>query len=362
MTPGKLGVILLAVAMYVAATWAGYRYVWLPLVTGPEPIVRDEAGVLTSRQVRSIHRYHQKLLLDHDIDYRAVTTAGGVEDDINAFAYSYFREHAVGSLSGTGRGLLLVIDVESDRVRLEVSRALEGVYTDGFISYVQHRQMIPFFRTGRVADGVLASTELIFTRAQEAENGRAFVPPTEAATAGAGVVNPAQIGAGEQESFREGPDVTPADNGPRAVLAAYGEAMAARNGSPNLSIYTRETQEFLARWTITPAQMDNAAAGVTECPHGTLETKARHAVLHYPVSARHCPPYFFRVEGGRWRLDLAMMGKAIRFNHRNQWRFLREHLDSDRPYAFAFVDWQFDENGFPLASPEERAVERHQGG
>lgn len=337
---------------YGAAAWIGYQYVWQRVFPFTEPaIVQDNTGILDREQTARIGRYHATLLTDHDIDYRTVVR-DDVDGDINVFAHRHFTEHGIGELSESGRGLLLVIDAQNDLVRLEVSQALEGVYTDAFISYIQHRQMIPFFRNERVADGILASTELIVTRAQQASQGRGFLPPMRAGSTGGGAVNQAHIGAGSTERFRRGPEVTAAGNDPRAVLAAYRRAMDRRNGNTELSIYTRETRTFLSRWTLTPAQMDNEAKSLAACPERVLKVAATYAVLRHPVSARQCPPYFFRLEEGEWRLDLAMMSKAIRFNHRNQWHFDAGYGIRSRPYSFAFSDWRIDEHGFPRTEPD----------
>lgn len=364
MKVGTIVLLAIGAVAYLAAAWVGYRYVWLAVFPPDEQsIVLDEAEALTTEQARFIHGYHKQLLHEHDIDYRTVIPAAETVGDINAFAFNYFTEHRVGGLSQSGRGLLLVIDTENDIVRLEVSQALEGVYTDRFVSYIQHRQMIPFFRSQRVGDGILASTELIFSRAQDAERGRAFMPPVGGGTAGGGAVNPARIGAGRDERFRAGPDVAPAANDPRMVLAAYRDAMERRNGNPGLSIYTRETRAFLGRRVMTPAQMDNEAQKLKECPEAALKVDAGHAVLRYPVALRQCPPYFFRIEDGEWRLDLTMMSKAIRFNHRNQWHFdAQYHLDG-RPYSFAFTDWRVDRHGFPhTAEPSDAQPARDASG
>lgn len=338
---------MLGLIVFVVAAWTAYHYVWRAVFPGvDQAIVQDDAGILSRDQVDGIRRYHAELLKEHDIDYRTVIRSG-VGGDISRFAFRYFAEHGVGRLSDSGRGLLLVIDADNDLVRLEVARALEGVYTDRFVSYIQHRQMIPFFRSERVADGILASTELIVTRAQDAERGRAFVPPMPAGTVGGGAVNRARIGAGDDGGFRDGRDVAAPANDPRAVLAAYRGAMAQRNGAPGLSIYTRGTQAFLSQWTMTPAQMDNEARSLEDCPERILKTEAIYAVLRHPVAARRCPPYFFKMEDGQWRLDLTMMSKAIRFNHRNHWHFDTAYGIRDRHYAFAFEDWSFDQRGFP---------------
>ena len=102
------------------------------------------------------------MLADHGIDYRIATSRD--VGDIDLFTVDLFDELNVGSRSATGRGLLLVIDPAQDLVRLEVGYALEGIFPDAFVAYVQHRQMVPFFRSKRLGDGILATTELIIDR------------------------------------------------------------------------------------------------------------------------------------------------------------------------------------------------------
>src|SRR5690606_16656451 len=135
----------------------------------PAAFIDDRSSLLSAPQRTGIAQYHAALLDGHDIDYRVLTLDDG--GDINRSSYRYFNDAGIGEQSRRGRGLLLVIDTALDRVRLEVSTSLEGVYTDAFVAYVQNRQMTPFFRESRVADGILATTELIVGRAQEAEAG-----------------------------------------------------------------------------------------------------------------------------------------------------------------------------------------------
>lgn len=70
------------------------------------------------------------------------------EEGINRRAVKLFESIGVGDRSDGGRGLLLVLDPAQDQVRIEVSQALEGVYPDALISYLERRQMVPFFRRG----------------------------------------------------------------------------------------------------------------------------------------------------------------------------------------------------------------------
>ncbi|MFT5180187.1 MAG: hypothetical protein ACI8S3_000059 [Alphaproteobacteria bacterium] len=139
---------------------------------GGPPLVDDDAALMSPDERAFVASFHGFLIKDHNIDYRVVTVDGA--GDIDRFAAKRFEKLFANSRSATGRGLLLVIDPEQDQVRLEVSLALEGVFPDAFIAYVEHRQMAPFFRKGRIADGILASTELIARRAQRAATNAGF--------------------------------------------------------------------------------------------------------------------------------------------------------------------------------------------
>lgn len=122
--------------------------------------------------------------------------------------------------------------------------------------------------------------------------------------------------------------------------------MGARNGRPDLDLYTRGTRAMLGDRVMTPAQMDNVARTYRGCRRQTsrVDADATRAVVRFPVDARHCAPFFLVREGDRWRLDFETAARAIRFGRSNAWRLVREQTG---PYRFHFEDWRFDRHGFP---------------
>lgn len=310
------------------------------------PLVEDEAELMRPAERAYLAEYHDYLLADHDIDYRVVTAVD--VGDINIHAVRRFEELAAGARSSTGRGLLLLVDPAQDLVRLEVGYALEGVFPDGFVAYVEQRQMVPFFRAGRVADGILAASELIVARAQQAEANAGFDGAAwSAGSGGAGATAPAKLGAGGAAKFADGAADIPPGRTPGETLGAYLSAMAARNANPGLTLYTPATRDMLAGWVMTPAQMTTLVKTYRRCTAETARfgPRGRLAVIRYPVRERACAPWFFRKIAGAWALDLTMMQKSIRFGRTNAWHF---DQDAEHPYGFAFADWRFDGKGFPV--------------
>jgi uncharacterized protein len=311
----------------------------------------DDGAALMSRDQRArVAEHHGYLLQDFDIDYRVVTARD--VGDISRFAVVRFADLGVGEASASGRGLLLVIDPTQDRVRLEVGYALEGVFPDAFVAYVEQRQMVPFFRAGRVADGILAATELIVTRAQRAAANAGFEGEAwMAGSGGGGATASAAIGQGwTNDGGADGSSAgskTAAGRSPEETLGRYLAAMAARNGDPGLPLYTDATQGMLRSWVMTPAQMSNVARTYRGCTSEPARKDASGdlAVIRYPAAQRQCAPWFFRRGARGWALDLTMMQKAIRFGRSNAWRF---DPAADHPYRFAFADWRFYANGYPL--------------
>lgn len=311
----------------------------------------DEARILSAEQSLFIGQYHEKLLETYDIDYRVLTNAE--DNDINSFTNKQFAALQVGSLSKTGRGLLLVINAKQNLVRLEVSKGLESVYTDAFISYIEHKQMIPFFKANQVANGVLATSELVFARAADAVAGKSFDPGVTTGSAGGGAVNKAQIGSGAEAKSTKELAQAGTEQSPEEVVAAYLAAMKDRNSNPDLPIYSEATKEMQKKWVVTAGQMDMLSRTYEKCASGNKDhvIGPTHAVVRYYAADRSCSPFFLVKENGEWKLDLTMMQKAIRFNHLNQWHF---DMSVRHDYEFAFTDWSFDKNGYSIVKKKPR--------
>ena len=132
-----------------------------------------------------------------------------------------------------------------------------------------------------------------------------------------------------------------------ATVVAYLDAMDRRDNNPELSIYTAESRAMLRDWLVTPAQMDQVVRAYGACSQSTVfySTGRDRAVVRYALSKRECAPWFLSQGTAGWQLDLTMLQRVVRFGRGNAWHF---DLSQSHPYEFAFEDWQFDANGFPV--------------
>ena len=320
--------------------------------------IRDEARIFSEEEKTHISSYHQMMLDKYDIDYRVLTWKENTDIDVQA--YKVFNDNDIGSQSQNHRGLLLVINTSNDEVRLEVSGSLESVFTDAFVGYIEKRQMVPFFRLGRVGDGVFATSELIRIRAEETRQGKAFDPTSLEGSFGAGARTDAKIDAGKETAFAEGKaDVMAADT-PEETLSRLFNAMRNRNARSDLDIYTPDSRTFMSDMVVSPAQMDNSAKRYDNCELDRVvySQDGQRAVLLHKLKNRSCDPFTFdKGDDGKWRVNLKAIGNGLGHTYGNVWYL---HYGSQKEsglhnYYFGFRDYyfrrpggeQFDHQGFP---------------
>lgn len=317
-------------------------------------IITDDAYVLLDDQktMKMYKEFNEELLKTFDIDFRVITVSNN--EDIDIFSNKEFTRLQKESRSKSGKALLLVINTLQDKIRLEVSMALEPIYTDAFVSYIERKGFVPYFRDNKIADGIYMATALSRDRAFEASEGKEFMPPMESKSIGGGAKTDAPIG-------QKDPDAKQGDNilanvgeTPMNVLKKYLVAIKKHNKNPNLDIYTGSTKEFFKKWTVTEINQDNEVKFLSPCMDNKKTYYSQDdnyaVMLNDPVERRKCSPYFFKKEQGKWKLDFATMSRILRFNVDMLWHFdKKERLKGEGIYyAFAFDGLTFDKNGYPF--------------
>ena len=312
------------------------------------PIIEDHALLLTDAEKSRIADYCAHLATELCI-HITVTTLDAAVKDIDATAARLFSER----MEGGARRVLFLVDPEGEQVRLEIGYDLEGIYTDGFVGYIERKQMVPFFESGTVGDGIAATIELLVDKAlgatasERSDLGTAANDTPPYYSGGAGVATSVKIGAGiPVPAPSEQGDEYGAQSSPLAALDTYRHILAAHEKDPDLGLYTPATRAFFRTHTVTDAQQDTART-LLEGIAGTERIVIRddRAVVHYPLDKRRANPYFLKRDPTGWMIDFVSMHRFIRFNHLNQWHF----ASIDHPYMFAFDGITIDAQGFPHA-------------
>ncbi len=336
--------------------YCSQAFFWLPLLvvmlvavtmiscSDDEPVfLQDQAGMLSAQQKEQITDYHQRLLAELGIHFKLIITAVSPHD-INRTAAELFED--LGVQTGSARGLLYLVDPNGEKVRIEVGYDLESLFTDAFTGYIEEKQMVPFFETGRVATGVLAATELFVSRLLGTDES---VPVLEVSgrqnyySGGGGAVTAVEIGI-KRASDKKDTDVdVRAQASPEEALAAYVSVLKAHIKNPQLGLYTPETRIFLADWVVTDAQQDNELRDIEKGVPEKIIIEGERAVIRYSVKERTRAPFFLQKGAAGWMFDFKTMAEVIRMNHKNKWHFCQR----DHHYMFGFNDWYFDKNGFP---------------
>ncbi len=298
--------------------WLGvFALVWTGCTPPKDPLrpdrppggsfVLDRAGLVHSESVDRMNQTLQALLRETDIEILVMSMPSLEGHAIGRFTEELFEDWQVGERTRANRGVLFVVAAKEERVRLAVSYDLEDIFTDTFISVIEHEQLVPYFASNMVGEGVEATVELLARRAYEKIRSQAYDPLEARADVGRYRAG----GAGVETEV----DLDNLERGPPAVAEPVDAAL----------------EDYLGPQP-TPG----------EAWARFLEINRRYDLDHLRA------PWFFHRGVDGWQLDGSVLPNVIVYNHRNQWRF----KSLDHPYMFAFDDYVFDRHGF--ATPPDK--------
>ena len=161
--PRLASVIVTLVVTIAAMTGAAAQQ----LPTLADQAVNDFANIVDSPTEAEIDRWVRSLVKASK-DYVYVVTVdtfapyGSIED----YAVRLFERSKIG-LTGKDNGVLIVMAVKDRRVRIEAGYGVEEFITDGFAGETIRQEMLPEFREGRYAQGLLNGTSRVVRRIAE---------------------------------------------------------------------------------------------------------------------------------------------------------------------------------------------------
>ena len=98
--------------------------------------VYDKTGVLLDQDAHRLDQYLNAMLQESDVDLRFVFVKSTGSMTIENYAAHLFDELQIGAKTRDKRGILLLYDTESKRLKVEIGYGLEGYFPDIFINYL----------------------------------------------------------------------------------------------------------------------------------------------------------------------------------------------------------------------------------
>lgn len=290
-----------------------------PRAGGP---VYDHAGILTDARDYS-NDYVVRIRDRYAIEALIVTLPGlGDRHTIEMLATELFERWRIGGRFD-GRGILLLFITESKQVKLEVSTALEDVFTDVFCGYIEDLQLRPHFFAGQLGTALLAVMEEIEHRAQIKRQGD-YTRPSIAGldqrllAQGAGAKRDLKRFAPEEVTAAGGryPAATTPAEAWRTLLQSWRDKMR----DPDLGIYTAATRLTYRDYRNLPdSRYEKDVRTYADKPFEVIE-RGRYAVIFFGNRNGwdNAPFLFCRTEEG-WQFDIVHQRKYIRMGKSPQW-------------------------------------------
>ncbi|MNI07535.1 hypothetical protein D3C73_605450 [compost metagenome] len=158
--PALLPTLLLGLVLWLAALPTVAADIRFPALTGR---VVDDAQLLTPQQEQALTG-KLAALEQQTGDQLVVVTLPSLQDqEIEDFGYQLGRHWGIGQKENDG-GALLIVAPNERKVRIEVGYGLEGVLTDAYSSLIIRNDILPAFRQGDYAGGILAGTDAIIAQ------------------------------------------------------------------------------------------------------------------------------------------------------------------------------------------------------
>jgi uncharacterized protein len=141
--------------LFAAAAPAGAQT--FPKFTG---LVVDAANVLPAEQKAALEQKLEALQRDHNSQFVVATIPDLEGYPIEDYGNRLLRTWGVG-LKGADNGAILIVAPNDRKVRVEVGHGLEPVLTDAYSSVVINSVILPSFKAGDMAGGIIAGADAI---------------------------------------------------------------------------------------------------------------------------------------------------------------------------------------------------------
>ena len=146
--------LLILAGLVVAGSGAAAE---IPPPAGP---ITDRAGVLAQDARQRLVRILDEVRERTGAEIAVLVVPSTAPDSIEDYSIAVFDRWKIGQ-QGKDNGLLFLVAVQDRRMRITTGYGLEAILPDGKVGEIRDRAIIPLFRAGRYADGIVRGTEAL---------------------------------------------------------------------------------------------------------------------------------------------------------------------------------------------------------
>ncbi len=129
----------------------------LPSPTGP---VTDLAGILDAGTQQQLLRLIREVQERTTVEFAILTVPSTEPLTLEEYSVAIFDRWKIGK-RGQDNGLLFLVAVRDRRTRITTGYGLEGILPDGKVGEIRDREILPYFRKGQYAHGILRGSEAL---------------------------------------------------------------------------------------------------------------------------------------------------------------------------------------------------------
>lgn len=125
--------------------------------------VRDGGGILSAEEEKRLTKRLAQAQADYGPQLGIVTVSTLHGYPIEEFSLDYANAWGLGD-KRRNDGLMILVAPNERQVRIEVGTGLERSFTNAFCQQVIDRDMLPHFKSGDYAAGIIAGTDALVAR------------------------------------------------------------------------------------------------------------------------------------------------------------------------------------------------------
>ena len=315
----------------------------------------DYSKVLSSDLRREINTQGEALKRHFDIDFVVAIVPSLKGRDIVSYTLDLFSNWEIGKNTQGKKGMLILITMQEQKIKIEVGYDLEHIFTDIYVGQVEREMLKEFLEQADWERGFLATIENIVERIYYMLKSGTDVREIkedvdlEYYSQGAGAKTIFDFG-----SLLKKPIPTTSEElkkyfgaqpTPKEAFQRYMEFNAKNMSDYTLDIFSDDSKIFFSHWRTSSGQRRSEAQAGSGRTY-IVKQKGKYAVLMAPLNTSvndficQCPYFFIENEKG-WQIDINTMGRALIMGGPS-WHF----LTAANPYMFAFKDYLLKTNRY----------------